>query len=326
MKLMLYQNGTTTDLSGLVSGLTWSGDKSTAARKLEFALITDAPGVDLTVRNGDHCELIDDDGQCRFSGMIVQVTQKSGSATIAVTAYDRGIYLSNNAGTMIFRNSEPADAARQICSTYQIPARTLATAGVPVTRKFAGVSLCQILNTLYSLAGAQTGKRYMIRFIGRDLEVSERIEQATNLVIQPGSNLMTLSTTRSITGLRNSVAIYSKDGALIQTVEDQASVALFGMMQHHMTQQDGTDMIAEANAYLQDHAEEQTVTVSALGSLDIMTGDTVVVRHPDTGLQGIFWVDSDVHRWAGLQHTMQLGLNLRNVAYTANAGSEVKYG
>ena len=152
MKLMLYQNGTTTDLSGLVSGLTWSGDKSTAARKLEFALITDAPGVDLTVRNGDHCELIDDDGQCRFSGMIVQVTQKSGSATIAVTAYDRGIYLSNNAGTMIFRNSEPADAARQICSTYQIPARTLATAGVPVTRKFAGVSLWQILNTLYSLS------------------------------------------------------------------------------------------------------------------------------------------------------------------------------
>ena len=64
------------------------------------------------------------------------------------------------------------------------------------------------------------------------------------------------------------------------------------------------------------------MSVTALGNMAVMTGDTVVAYQPDAGLRGVFWVDSDTHQWSKGLYTMQLTLNLKNMAYTANAGSD----
>jgi len=321
MQVLLYRQSTVTTITDLVSGVSWSGDKDQAARKLSFNLIVTAPGTNITVRNGDHVELLDD-GMCRFSGMIVQLRQAAGSDTVSVTAYDRGIYLANNDGTYKFRDVDPADAVVQMCKDYAIPYSKIDRAGVRVSRIFSGVSLWQIIATMYAKAGEQTGKRYMARFIGRDLQVTERTTLPTSLVIRPGSNLLTASTTRSIVNMRNSVAVYDADGNQLRVVDDKDAVALYGLMQRHIVQRDGEDASAEAQSILADNGESQTIRVSAMGDIGVITGDTVVVRQPDTGLQGIFWVDSDVHRWNKGQHTMQLELNLKNMAYTAQAGRD----
>lgn len=324
MELRLYRDNVVTAINQLARGVTWSGDKAQAARQLSFDVVTNAPGMPITVRNGDHVELLDDTGTCRFFGMAVQVRQRTDSPTASVVAYDRGIYLANNDGTYKFRDVDPADAAAQICRDYEIPYSSLVRAGVSVSRIFAGVSLWQILATLYTKAGEQNGKRYMARFIGRELQVTERTVRPTSLVIRPGSNLLNASTTRSIVNLRNSVAIYDADGNRLRVMEDKDAVALYGLMQRHITQRDGGDATAEAQSILDDNGEAQAVSVMALGDMAVTTGDTVVVYQPDTGLQGVFWVDSDAHRWDKGLHTMQLTLNLKNTAYTANAGSEEK--
>ncbi len=322
MELRLYRENTVTVINQLVRGLTWSGDKAQAARQLAFDLVTNAPGVPMTVRNGDHLELLDDAGACRFFGMVVQVRQRTDSPTVSVTAYDRGIYLANNDGTYKFRGVDPADAAAVVCRDYDIPYSRLERAGAAVTRIFAGVSLWQIIATLYTKAGEQNGKRYMARFIGRELEVTERTLQPTSLVIRPGSNLLNASTTRSVVNMRNSVAIYDGDGNRLRVVEDGDAVKLYGLMQRHVTQRDGADAAGEAQSILDDSGEAQTVSVTALGDMAVMTGDTVVAYQPDTGLRGVFWVDSDTHQWSKGLYTMQLTLNLKNMAYTANAGSD----
>jgi membrane protein implicated in regulation of membrane protease activity len=322
MEIRLYQKNTVTAVNQFVSGLTWSGDKAQASRQLAFDLLTDVPGRPMDVRNGDHVELLDDAGNCKFFGMVVQVRQTAGSPAAAVTAYDRGIYLANNDGTCKFRGIDPADAAAQVCREYDIPYGRLERAGVAVSRIFAGVSLWQIINTMYTKAGEQTGKRYMARFVGRELEVVERTVRPTSLVIRPGSNLLAASTTRSVVNLRNSVAIYDADGNRLRVLEDADAVALYGLMQRHITQRDGEDATAEAQGILDDNGEAQTISVTAMGDMDVITGNTVVVHQPDTGLQGVFWVDSDTHQWTKGLHTMRLTLNLKNMAYTANAGSD----
>lgn len=324
MELRLYQQSTVTTVNQFVRGLTWSGDKAQASRQLSFDLLTDVPRRPLSVRNGDHVELLDDAGSCKFFGMVVQARQKAGSPTVSVVAYDRGIYLANNDGTYKFRGIDPADAVAQLCRDYAIPYGRLDRAGVAVSRIFAGVSLWQIINTLYTKAGEQTGKRYMARFVGRELQAVERTVQPTSLVIRPGSNLLDATTTRSIINMRNSVAIYDTDGNQLRVMEDQDAVALYGLMQRHITQQDGADATAEAQGILDDNGETQTINVAALGNMDVITGNTVVVHQADTGLQGVFWVDSDTHQWSKGLHTMQLTLNLKNMAYTANAGSDDK--
>lgn len=322
MTITLMTASGRTQITHLVSGLTWSGNKSTASRMLAFSLLVSAPGLNLSVRNGDHVTM-DDAGVCRFAGMVVRVRQVTGSPTVSVTAYDMGIYLANNDGTYKFRDTEPADAVRRICGDYGIPYSALAVAGVRVSRKFAGVRLWQIITTLYAKAGEQTGKRYMARFIGQELQVTERTVRPTSLVIRPGSNLEQSTSERSIIKLQNSVAIYDSDGTLLQVVEDQDAVALYGLMQKHITQRDGEDAEAEARSVLEDQAETQSISVTAAGDTDVITGDTVVLR-TGTGLEGICWVDSDTHQWRGGRHTMTLALNLKNVAYTADTGSDMR--
>ena len=93
-------------------------------------------------------------------------------------------------------------------------------------------------------------------------------------------------------------------------------------MQAHITQRDGQDAAAEARALLQDSGEEQTVRVTAAGDFGVVTGETVVVRQDQTGLEGVFWVDADTHKFANGLHAMDLSLNVKNVAYLSNAGRD----
>lgn len=319
MRISLYHGKTLTDITQMVGGLIWSGDKSRAARSLAFDLMGS-----VEIANGDHVALYCDGGICRFWGMVVTLKAVTGAAIVAVTVYDNGIYLANNEGTYQFRGMTPEAAVRQICADYGISLKGTAQTGVALRRKFAGVSLWQIITTLYTLAGEQNGKRYMARFRGKELEIVERSVGQTNLVIQTGSNLFEASTTRSVAGMNNSVAIYDSAGTLLDTVEDAEAVKVYGLMQHHIQQRDGENARQQAQAWLADNGEEESVQVTATGEFDVISGETVVVRREGTGLFGVFWVESDSHTFGNGLHRMKLSLSCKNVAYTASAGSEIE--
>ena len=326
MRLRITSGGVSTEAWTLTDRVVWSGSKSRAARGLEFGLLVSTgdpgqPAVDCPL--GAQAELLDDNGEVLFLGIVVARTAATGDALVGVTAMDRGIYLANNDGTYVFRGTTPEAGVRQMCEDYGIPVGDLAATGISVRRKFAGVSLWDIASTLYTLAAEQNGKRYMVRFRGGGLTVAERTESAASVVIRPGSNLRGASTTESIEAMRNSVAIYDSSGNLIQTIEDEDARALYGLMQEHLTQREGEDAAPEARAILEDNGVAQSVTVTCSGDTRIITGETVAVEDPETGLTGIFWVDADTHTWQGGDYTLRLTLNCRNVIETGNSGSEV---
>ena len=109
---------------------------------------------------------------------------------------------------------------------------------------------------------------------------------------------------------------------LIGGFQDQEAIALYGLMERHVRQGEDEGR-AQAAALLEDGALQQTVSVQVLGDERLITGETVVVEEPETGLQGIFWIDADSHTWARGQYTCRLTLNCRSVMATAGAGSEL---
>ena len=118
--------------------------------------------------------------------------------------------------------------------------------------------------------------------------------------------------------------IYDKDGNRLSTVQDEDAVALYGLLEKHITQQDGQDAQQEAKQILRDQGLSQTISVSCMGDLRLTTGKTVVVRQPVTGLSGVLWIESDQHVWNGGNYTTNLTLNLRNLMYESETGSELK--
>ena len=326
MKLTVASKGKTVENAwDLASQVTWSGDKRRAARSLSYRLAVsqldpNLPAVECPV--GAVTCLWDDGGSPLFLGDVVTRTLSDSSPTAQITAQDRGRLLAGNDGTLKVRRETPETAVRRLCQAYGIPVGTLASTGAAVSRKFAAADLWSIVTTLYTLAARQTGKQYLARFEWDALTVRERSESEASLVIRPGSNLLTSSTTESIESMVNSVGIYDRDGNRLSTVRDQGAVDLYGLLETHITQGE-EDARAEAEALLRDNGLEQTVTVTCLGNTALTTGKTVAVRQSVTGLGGIFWIDSDRHVWDRGSYTTQLTLSLRNLMYTSEAGGEL---
>lgn len=318
--------GTVKNAWTLAGNVVWSGDKQRAARTLSFDLAVSGadpnlPAADCPV--GAAVGLWGDDGSPLFQGTVVTRTLSDARPAMAVTAMDRGFYLAGNQATLQVRGETPESAVGRLCRSYNIPVGELVATGVAVSRKFSGIDLWRIVTTLYTLASRQTGRQYLARFEWDKLTVRERSETGESLVIRPRSNLLNSSTTQSIEDMVNSVGIYDADGARLSTVRDQSAVDLYGLLERHITQREGEDARAEAEALLEEGGLAQKVTVNCLGDSRLTTGRTVVVRQPATGLSGVFWIDADRHAWNGADYTVQLTLNLRNVMYENESGGDV---
>ena len=323
MKLYLtkHASGDSRDITGLAVSWTWSGDKATITRKLELE-IAYVENSDLPVPEiGDLVTM--EDAKRLFQGVVLRRTLGSEDHSLSATAFDYGIYLQKNDCTAKFTGATPEEITRALCAEKEIPVASLPATGVQLRRKFSGVKINQAITTVWSLAAEKNGKRYAIRYTPSGLLVKERTVSGEILVLKAAGNLMDAATTEDATNVVNSVAIYDKNGNFLQRLGDAESQGLIGVMEAHITQRDNYDAVEEANHDLEDGKMTRTVTANVLGDLSLITGETVVVREARTGLEGVFWIDADVHSWKNNNYYTKLTLNCRNVAATANAGSDI---
>ena len=324
MKLFLTHGSKSRDITDVLTYWTWSGDKATICRQLagEIAFIE---GSSLPVPEvGDLVTMIDGTEKL-FVGVVLQRGLGSEDSTMSFTSYDYGFYLQRNDGTYKFTGASPEAMTRLACKDKGIPVSSVPYTGLSLRRKFAGVKLNQIITTAWTLASEKNGKRYAIRYTPNGLLVKERTVSSSSLVLKASSNLMDAFTKEDATQMTNSVAIYDSNGNLLRRMGNSAAQKIYGVMEQHITQADGkaADADASAKKSLEDGKFQRTVTVNVLGDSRLLTGETVVVREAKTGLQGVFWIDADIHTWKNKNYYTKLTLNCRNVAATASAGSEI---
>ena len=286
MQIYLTDSSGTREITNLIVRSVWSGDESTIARKLSASMLHDETELWPVPSLGDGVTLTHD-GALLFAGYVVQRTLDSESSTLEFECYDKGIYLTNNDATYKFRQTTAEAMVRTVCDDLGIPVAELAETGIPLNRKFSGVTIDKLARTAYSLAAEQTGDRYAIRMTPDGLSITVRTQSESSLNLRPRSNL------------------------------------IYGTMERHLQQSESGDVFAQAEALLEDNGLSRNVQVQVLGDTRLITGKTVVVEEQSTGLRGIFWIDSDSHTWQRDTYTCKLTLNCRNVMTTANAGSDL---
>lgn len=313
----------THDVTKIMTFWTWSGDKATISRQFAGEIVYIENSKLPVPELGDLLTMVD--GNKLFVGVVLLRSLGSEDNTMSFTAFDYGYYLQRNDGTYKFTGATPEEMTRTACADRDIPIAQLPSTGIQLWRKFAGVKLNQMITTAWTLASEKNGKVYAIRYTPSGLLVKERSISASNLVLQASSNLMNATTKEDASQMTNSVAIYDSNGNLLRKVGDDAAQALYGVMEQHITQSEdkAADADASAKKLLEDGMLQKTVTVNVLGDTSLLTGETVVVNEPKTGLVGVFWIDADVHTWKNKNYYTKLTLNCRNVMATASAGSEV---
>ncbi len=135
----------TEHITPFVQSKTWSGSYRDCARQLSFSVTPEAL-----------CELggkvrLYHEADILFSGHVVSRQRDSLGQTIDCEALDNGLYLKRNSTYLAVRKQTPEAVTRELASEFGIPCGTLAVTGVSLSRNLLGVSLYQIIQTLYTL-------------------------------------------------------------------------------------------------------------------------------------------------------------------------------
>lgn len=316
-------DGTTANITSLCRTITWSGDWRNAARTLSFSPVVS--GLDKNLPRaptelGGSAQFWHE-GTLLMDAYSLERTRDSLANAIDVTAFDRGLYLTRNSKIFRVEEETPEAVTASLCGEFGIPVGNLAATGIPITRNFLGVSLYKIIMTMYSLAADQTGKKYRVRFSGSQLEVVEMGISESSILLKPGSNLLVCTTAESASQMTNSVAIYDDNCNLLSTEEDGEAVSLYGLMQEAIRASAYEDPAAHAKQIIRERGLQTDITVQALGSLKLVTGNTVALQEPVTGVYGKFWIISDAHTWQRGIYRTRLTLSLDALMDEQEAGS-----
>ena len=309
----------TEHITPFVQSKTWSGSYTDCARQLAFSATPEAL-----------CELgglarLYHEADILFSGHVVSRQRDSLGQTVDCTALDNGLYLKRNSTYLAARKKTPEAVTRELCTEFGIPCGQLAATGVSLSRNFLGVSLYQIIQTMYTLASEQNGKKYQIRFLSNQLQVVEKTIGVDSLRLVPGSNLLSCTSGDSIENLVTRVGVYDDNNKMTAHFDSPNNyVALYGLMQKAIKATDSEKPETAAKEILEENGIETTITAECIGSPKLITGNAVVVEEPITGTYGQFWITSDSHSFSGGVYHTKVSLDFRNLMDKQEAGSVPK--
>ena len=316
----------TYDITGIVTTASISGDYQQAARTLSFSKVSsytdqDVPVIDIALGAS---VILKDSGKVLFDGFVTSSTRSTYGSTTDYTCLDRGFYLKRNKGIYKFENKTPEDITAVIASEYGLSLGTVAKTGVQISRNFlgGGNTLYDIIVTAYTLASEKNSKQYHVGFVADKLCVIEKTDKNKSVVIKGGSNLMGATATDSIENLVNNIKIVDSDGATIKELGDDKAVKDYGKLGEIIVQNKDEDKTSDAQKILDDNKLTQKITVENLGHNSCVTGGTVIVEEPYTGVCGLFYIDSDVHEWKRGGYYNKLVLNFKSIMDEKQAGSE----
>lgn len=299
----------TADLTELVEKITWSGDTKQVARLLTFSLISSSSDPHLqqaTINEGD-IVYMRENGVILFGGPVIDIDKAASGNTTNYTATDLMFYINKSDISRIF-DATPEVITAQICEELDIPLGHTAQTGVRVYMPCLGKKAYEAIVTAYTAASRQTGVPYipLMQEVNK-LCVIEK-GQFSGVVLEGESNLINASYKGSIQNLVSRVLITDKAGNVVNHVDGSAQ---YGLVQVKYQQEDGVNAQVVASSMLKD--VEKTGSVTAISDTRAVSGYSLLVKEPLTGLYGRFYIESDQHTFENGKEEMSLSLAFENI-------------
>lgn len=316
ISLIIIQDGTALDITHLTETIIWSGRKGSSARSLSAIILDDdgynhgRSGIDVT--KGDQC-LFSHSGLELFRGLITNTVQGQ-TKKMTFTAYDNGIFLSNNEDTFCYTDKTASEIFTDVCTRFGIPIGEVAKTDytIPELTKPNAKAFSVVADAL-SLECKATGIRHYIQSDKGKLSLHTRREHILQWVLETGQNLTTYSFKRGIDKAKTRIKLISDGGNSIAEASNAALESKVGIFQA-IRKQDETLTNAQikelADSMLAEQSTpEEAIDIEALGNTAIISGFGVFMIVPLLDLKQTFYVDEDVHTFKDQKHTMRLKLN-----------------
>lgn len=297
------------DITGLVTSITWSGDYKQASRQVELSIATSPTDFylpKLHIAMEDFIIIFMDNKEI-FQGFVFSKEKSINGNEMTVTIYDGLIYLLKSKGTYNIKKMTPNAITQKVCSDLGVPVGSLEGGG-PLSRLFEGEIAYKIIMTAYTIESNKTGKLYMPRMDNGKLNVIQKGSTISKFVLDAKTTMINSTYGESIEDSINKVKMYDETGKHIGEV---TLPGMSGILQDIYKKEKGQDANSGARGLLK--GVEKTASIEAIGSMDCIAGNAVVIKEPYTGLSGLFYIDTDGHTFLNGQHTMSLGLSFKNI-------------
>ncbi len=283
-------------LNEVLGELSLSKSRGDAAAVLYAVLLTaaaDAYFPSLTLALGDAVTLSDDSGAC-FTGGVQELRRTPES--VALIAYDRGIYLTRNELYGVFSGSG-ADIAAQVAARLDIPlGRVDAPAGFQTI-------VTSARDTAYDILRLAVGEEQEIFMEGERLCVGGGDASPVSLAKE---QVLSVESVGSIRAMVNKAVVLKRGTATpLAQAQDAAALAAYGQFQTAWALS-GDSPQAQANAALRGIAYTARLTVP--GNLTLRCGGRAALDAAEWGLEGTFSITGVEHRWKAGLFTTTLAL------------------
>lgn len=313
------------DVSPYVTSMTWSGDLSSAGRKLEFSIAYTTAAKDSGWKNivlevGDRVSLTYTDDKTMqstplFSGVIFLQNRASESYTMEFCAFDNLVYLAKSKMSIKFDKALPKDCIERVCSTLGVTpgdltkCADLTNATYAYSNVFDAQAGSEIIAAVLEHLRSWTGWRYHVYMAadknGKQILNVVRADTAIDDVITAETNITGAKHGVSIENMVNQICVVNKDGVATGYISTKDDIDKYGLLQEVYKIDDKKDTKTAAMALLKK--KEETSSVEAIGSIQAISGYAINVQEEQ--INGKFLISSDTHRIDGSgNHTMSLDL------------------
>ena len=291
--------------------LTWSGTDTQASRLVEFDLAWNPFDKDFPkwkIKKGDVVELwFDGSDHAWFVGTITAREKTDEIGTAHYVAKDFMHHLLQSTGTYIFKNTTPEAIAKKVCSDVEVKTKGLFKTGVNIKKMiFESQSLYDIIVKAYRKVKAETKKNYLPVMLESKVTVLEK-GNFSGVTLTQGVNIISATYADNVDNMVDLVKIYNDKHKKTGEVKNEKNLSTYGVYQQAYQKEDGVNAKKAAQAMLYGSTRE--ASVEALGDIRAMSGFSIKIKDPATGLSGKFFITSDSHTFENNTHMMSLELS-----------------
>jgi len=284
------RNGIRTDITEIVSQVTWQGSEDQLSRRLDITTVNS-----FSISPGDWL-VFQDEGKELFRG-IVFTTFKTTEDTITPYAFDPLIYLDKSKDDYKFEKTTDKIVIETLCSRFNIPVGNIEGSKPVKKLLLREKGLAELITELDS--------GYNLFFKEGKLYREKKGKQVLQWVLD-GNVIIKATSKESIEEMKNSIRVI--EGSKITVIKDDVLIKKYGLLQDVIEEEPGKgitkakDMLKELGRVFKE------MDIECIGFNECITGTYVKIEEKKTGLLGSFEITSDTHNYEGANHTMTLTL------------------
>lgn len=325
-KIMLYKENQGTDITNLVSDLSWNENLDTVGVSLSFSVpdVEDRYISRLLIMAGDTITLNNDDGEL-IRGVVVSVTRGYPKRTIKVNDY--GFYLNKNETVIQFKDKSVSECLKILFSKVGISVGNICDMPAKVN------SVCiknvnEIIKELIKTQEGNDGKKYYYELRSKDIYVFQLSTEPIPYIFKPATNVAAFDVTdknahsrgkytHSIENLKNAVIAEvnsKKSGEMPEKqfiARDEENIKKYGLLaENHSVNSDEADNIQHlAETELKEkNTLKRELSMDFIGHDNARPGRVMHIADDYLGINGNYRIKSVTHKINGNIHTMSCNL------------------